>query len=597
MPYLRKIPLTGEALERYHFNRLQIRLEEHIRRIEGNDAAYLYDDDDADYDDEDDDHNEHENDNDNNNDNDKTVGYLSDNILNEVLIGNHCAPDELLLERDPVSTTKRQHPDHDVHEQRNGITRRSEERNSHDIVSCVHMKKRSKKHHDHDHYRKCQPKELPLCDVTKLRPDITIPGPLNCDSPDEHKEEDTSLYLTPTLATIDATFTQGLGMNPSICNNHTDDTRSCTKNTRTVSVPRSKRLSFDARNKDELINNYEDRQHVRPNKKGSIQILAQERSFYSQLKQCKAGYGHGHCDVSTTTGEFKSLAECCRIVRTSRDAMEGHLKGSSTPPIKLSEEKVQQLTTESGSNWMGPDQKKRKRTFSERVEDLRQYKAKYGHCDVSSSIGEFKALADWCSKVRLSRKRMVGYLKGTTRTIKLSEENVWQLTELGFNWMGRPAVRKTFSERVEDLRQYKAKYGHCDVSINGEFKALADWCSKVRRCRDIMEGRLKRSSTPQIKLSEEKVQQLTMLGFNWMRPKQQIRRKTFSERVEDLRQYKAKYGNCDVSSIGEFRSLADWCGKVRRSKNFMEGYLKGSSTRTIKLSEERVRQLTELGFN
>ena len=416
MPYLRKIPLTGEALERYHFNRLQIRMEEHIR-IEGNDA-YLYDDDDADYDDEDDDHNEHEN------DNDKTVGYLSDTISKEVLVG-YCTPDE--LERDPVSSIKRQRPNHDVHEQ-NGITRRGEEQNSHDIVSCINMKKRSKKHYDHDHYHKCQPKEL-LHDVTKPRPDVTIPGPLDCDSLDEHIEEDTSLNSTPMDATIDATFKQGFEINPSIFNNHTN---------RIVSVSRSKRLSFDARNEDE--------QFAAPPCGGEDKFLAPNRQHV----------------------------------------------------------------------WTGPPKLIRVATFSDRIEDLRQYKAMYGHCDVSTT-GEFKSLATWCSTVRTSKKKMEGHLKGSTRRIKLSEERVQQLTELGFNWMGRKQNKpKTFSEWFEDLRQYKAKYGHCNVpTTTCEFKSLAKWCSKLRTSKKRIEGHLKGGSTRRYELSEERVQQLTELGFRW----------------------------------------------------------------------------------
>ena len=154
---------------------------------------------------------------------------------------------------------------------------------------------------------------------------------------------------------------------------------------------------------------------------------------------------------------------------------------------------------------------------------------------------------------------------------------------------------KSFSDRFEDLRQYKAKYGHCDVYATGEFKSLAEWCNKLRTSKKRMEGRLK-GSTPQIKFSEEKVQQLTELGFNWMGPPKPIRVATFSDRFEDLRQYKAKYGHCDVSITGEFKSLAEWCSKVRTSKKTMDGHLKVSTRRYFKLSEEKVQQLTELGF-
>ena len=120
-------------------------------------------------------------------------------------------------------------------------------------------------------------------------------------------------------------------------------------------------------------------------------------------------------------------------------------------------------------------------------------------------------------------------LKGPMPRYKLSQKQMQQLTELGFdwNWMGplkrikrktvkRKTVKhKTFSGRFKDLRQYKAKYGHCDVSTTGEFKSLAGWCSKVKTSRKIIEGRLK-GSTPLVKLSQMQIQQLTELGFKWV---------------------------------------------------------------------------------
>ena len=72
---------------------------------------------------------------------------------------------------------------------------------------------------------------------------------------------------------------------------------------------------------------------------------------------------------------------------------------------------------------MGHNENKTK-TFSEWFEDLRQYKAKYRDCDVSTTSGEFKLLAKWCSKLRTSKKKMDGHLKESESHYKLSEERV-----------------------------------------------------------------------------------------------------------------------------------------------------------------------------
>ena len=104
-----------------------------------------------------------------------------------------------------------------------------------------------------------------------------------------------------------------------------------------------------------------------------------------------------------------------------------------------------------------------------------------------------------------------------------------------------------------------------------------------------MDGHLKGPAPPRNEIiRRERVQQLMELGFDWMGlgPKQYNKHKTFSEWFEDLRQYKAKYGDCNVSTPCEFKSLAEWCWIVRTSKKKMDGHLKGPAPR-MKLSEER----------
>jgi hypothetical protein len=44
----------------------------------------------------------------------------------------------------------------------------------------------------------------------------------------------------------------------------------------------------------------------------------------------------------------------------------------------------------------------------------------------------------------------------------------------------RRAPQQTFDDRFNDLMSSKAKYGHCDVSQNGEDASLGQWCTELR---------------------------------------------------------------------------------------------------------------------
>jgi hypothetical protein len=50
---------------------------------------------------------------------------------------------------------------------------------------------------------------------------------------------------------------------------------------------------------------------------------------------------------------------------------------------------------------------------------------------------------------------------------KLSDEQIQRLNDAGFKWSPRK-VGSAFNKRLNDLMSFKAKYGHCDVSKDGE---------------------------------------------------------------------------------------------------------------------------------
>ncbi len=75
-----------------------------------------------------------------------------------------------------------------------------------------------------------------------------------------------------------------------------------------------------------------------------------------------------------------------------------------------------------------------------------------------------------------------------------------------------------FQKRIEELRAFKAKFGHCNVTrsrsaSNKPYVSLGQWCSEVRHSqRLIEEGKQKQAN---VNLSKAEIERLDALGFQW----------------------------------------------------------------------------------
>jgi hypothetical protein len=151
-----------------------------------------------------------------------------------------------------------------------------------------------------------------------------------------------------------------------------------------------------------------------------------------------------------------------------------------------------------------------KQSFDDRLNALMAFKAKYGHCDVSTR-GEDDSLGKWCSQLRVSYKKKQHNLKPQ---MKLSDEQIQRLNDAGFKWCLQKrelTSNKTFDDRFNDLMAFKAKYGHCDISTRGEDASLGMWCNNVR----VSYKKIQSNQKPNMKLSNEQIQRLNDAGFKW----------------------------------------------------------------------------------
>ena len=148
------------------------------------------------------------------------------------------------------------------------------------------------------------------------------------------------------------------------------------------------------------------------------------------------------------------------------------------------------------SHLEAPRQKRTRPSFEERLEDLQSFKAKHGHVRVTRKHD--KSLGWFCKNMRAARR-------GTrTKGAVITEDRFKALDELGFYWGGK-TKNKSFEERIEELKVFKAKHGHVRPTAK-HGKSLAMFCKDMRAAR---RGKGTRSIT------DNRIKALDELGFQW----------------------------------------------------------------------------------
>lgn len=122
-----------------------------------------------------------------------------------------------------------------------------------------------------------------------------------------------------------------------------------------------------------------------------------------------------------------------------------------------------------------------------------------------------------------------------------------------------------WDERFAELMAYKATHGHVDVPTDPS-NELWVWVRKQRQ------------SGGKGLLSQDRLQRLVGIGFNW-----DPRESKWDEMFNELLSYKAQHGDANVPDDWP-TSLGTWVGKQRSSK------------RSGKLSEDRLQRLVDIGF-
>jgi hypothetical protein len=140
--------------------------------------------------------------------------------------------------------------------------------------------------------------------------------------------------------------------------------------------------------------------------------------------------------------------------------------------------------------------------WSEKFEELCEYRHKMGHCLVPHTYGENLPLARWVKRQRYQYKLMVEGKQST-----MTEERVKALEDIGFVWDSQGAA---WAERLNELADFRKIYMHCNVPSNySENSQLATWVKCQRRQYKLhVEGKAS-NMTPL------RVASLENMGFEW----------------------------------------------------------------------------------
>jgi hypothetical protein len=191
---------------------------------------------------------------------------------------------------------------------------------------------------------------------------------------------------------------------------------------------------------------------------------------------------------------------------------------------------------------------------------LIKYKDKHGDCNIPRDWTENKQLANWVNAQR-----------GRYRITKLSDDRIKRLEDIGFEW---DTLELQWEEMFVKLKEYKRKYGNCNVSLGWtENIQLANWVNAQRVNYRIT------------KLSDDRVKRLEDIGFEWKRISYTYTRVPWGEKFVELKEYKKNHGDCNVPrTLPENKQLAKWVSHQR------------SNYRNKKLSDERIKSLEDIGF-
>jgi hypothetical protein len=141
--------------------------------------------------------------------------------------------------------------------------------------------------------------------------------------------------------------------------------------------------------------------------------------------------------------------------------------------------------------------------WNDRLQDLKNFVLKHGHCHVPIKLEENPALSKWAKRQRYQWK-----LKQEGKHSTLTTTRQRLLEDMGFLWNVRYSV---WDQRFQELVAFRCSNGHCNVPLRCKrFPKLGTWVKCQRRQYRLLDMGRKSNMTP------ARITQLNNLGFAWL---------------------------------------------------------------------------------
>ena len=271
-----------------------------------------------------------------------------------------------------------------------------------------------------------------------------------------------------------------------------------------------------------------------------------------------------------------------------------HVSGLAGNTNALVEEQIQRLD-EIGFEWTANV------TFDERMLELKEFKNKFGHCDVrkSNKSYTYTALGRWCSNLRSRYKK-----SGVSQ--RITPERIKELNDIGFLWtvdinprqdlLGRYCKKLNKNASIDDggdefraetptnVSTPRMKLREKSAIIEGNRGTMSSLCPDRTCSMDYREAKIKRGNRLPVK-SGSGSRSHSCFGTS-------VSNVSFEENLELLKAFKRSFGHTRVPNTRIHHNLYKFVITTRR--RYKTAHTSGSDTNA--LTEEQIQQLEEIGF-
>ncbi|EJK59181.1 hypothetical protein THAOC_20628, partial [Thalassiosira oceanica] len=327
------------------------------------------------------------------------------------------------------------------------------------------------------------------------------------------------------------------------------------------------------------------------------------KSFDDRMQELAAFKAeHGHADIPRSLEDNMSLAGWAHSVRQSYRLIQ---KGGK-PVLALTKEMIERLEAIGFRLRVKERGKIKQVPFEERIKSLAEFKDVHGHVNVGEA--DDLRLGRFCNHMRVARRAPQPGV-----TMKLTQDRISALDDLGFDWEPRKHYKRRFRDKV--TTQYDDEEVSADHRSNS---TSSDTDTPSRISERILELKNYSDSDEDFELDQEdeddsqsddedSVESEGLEGFDALasaaadaadeEPRIPVRRtrweSMWEEKFNELVEFKKVHGHCDVKQRCKSNTeLGRFVKKMRECKNKYDKQQYNGSV----LTPSRIARLDELGF-